>query len=250
MTRISLNKVVIDFPVPALRARSLKSILIGKVKNVGGNLRDSGTVVPVVRALDGIDLELKEGDRLGLVGPNGAGKTTFLRVLSGVYPPVAGSIEISGSLVPMFDIGIGLDDESTGFENIVTRGLIMGLSEREIDERLDDIADFSELGPYLHMPIRTYSAGMTLRLMFSIATSIQGNIVLMDEWISVGDQSFKDKANARLRALTDKAGILVIASHDSHFLRETCNLGLHLEEGKIKNFGPVDEVISEYQQQS
>jgi len=124
-------------------------------------------------------------------------------------------------------------------------GLLLGLSSREIERKTGEIAAFSELGEYLHLPVRTYSAGMTLRLMFAIATSIEGNVVLMDEWLAVGDSSFRRKANERLKAIAARAGILVIASHDEHILRDTCTLGMRLEAGKVKQFGPIGEVLAE-----
>ena len=143
----------------------------------------------------------------------------------------------------MFDIGIGFDHEATGYENIFLRGMMMGLTRRQIADRTDEIAAFSELGEYLDLPLRTYSAGMTLRLMFSIATSVGGDIILMDEWISVGDESFQSKAQKRMLDVTGKAGILVIASHDPNTLLQHCNLGMRLEKGRVADFGPIEKVL-------
>jgi ABC-2 type transport system ATP-binding protein len=147
--------------------------------------------------------------------------------------------------VPMFDIGLGFDDEGNGYENIYIRGLIMGLTREQIAAKMPEIAEFSELGGYLDLPVRTYSAGMSLRLMFAIATSLEGDIILMDEWLAVGDAEFRHKANARLRKLTEGAGILVLASHDMSLLRETCTLGMHIEAGKVRNFGKIGDVIAD-----
>lgn len=180
---------------------------------------------------------------MGLIGPNGSGKTTLIRALAGVYDPSAGRIRADGVIVPMFDIGLGFDDEGTGYENIYIRGLIMGLTKEQISKRIDEIAEFSGLGEYLDMPIRTYSAGMSLRLMFAIATSVQGDIILMDEWLTVGDAEFRQKANARLRQLTEQSGILVLASHDTDLLRQTCNVAMYLANGKMCHFGKVDDVL-------
>jgi ABC-2 type transport system ATP-binding protein/lipopolysaccharide transport system ATP-binding protein len=212
---------------------------------VGGNVSKSDGSFQLVRALENISFSLKEGDRLALVGPNGAGKTTLIRVLAGIYEPSYGDLEVVGRRVPMFDIGLGLDEEASGYENIMVRGLILGLSPKEIAERTAEIAEFSELGAYLELPIRTYSSGMLLRLMFAIAVTINGDIILMDEWIAVGDASFRLKTHARLQEITAKSGIVVLASHDMEMLRETCNLGLHLEGGRVRGFGKLDDVLAE-----
>src|SRR5258706_6704455 len=227
-----------------MRARSLSAVAVEKARSIGGRIVSEGSNVTVVRALDQVSFTLGKGDRLGLVGPNGAGKSTLIRVLADIYAPTAGKVERQGTLVPMFDIGIGFDPEATGYENIMLRGMMMGLTRREILERTDEIAAFSELGEYLDLPIRTYSAGMTLRLMFSIATSVAGDIILMDEWISVGDESFQTKAQKRMLEITGKAGILVVASHDPNTLLQHCNLVLQLEKGRVVDFGPIEKVLS------
>ncbi len=214
MPSIVVENLTIDIPVLSIRSRSLRTIAVAKARAIGGKIIDSGSHISVVRALDQVSFTLGRGDRLGLIGPNGAGKSTLLRVLADIYAPSAGRVERRGTLIPMFDIGIGFDQEATGYENIMLRGMMMGLTRREIVARTEEIAAFSELDAYLDLPLRTYSAGMTLRLMFSIATSVAGDIILMDEWISVGDESFQGKAQKRMLEITGKAGILVIASHD------------------------------------
>jgi len=244
MTSITLENLCVDFPVTSLRGHSLKTIMIEKARRIGGRIVDSSTSTVAVRAIDNVTLRLREGDRLGLVGHNGSGKTTLLRVIAGIFTPSSGRAEIVGKCVSMFDIGIGIDAEATGYENIYMRGLILGLSEREIVAKTREIAEFSELGNYLELPVRTYSSGMAMRLMFSIATAVEGNIVLMDEWIAVGDEHFRAKANARLQEVTTRAGILVIASHDPGLLLNTCNLGLQMEAGRIKAFGPIRDVLN------
>ena len=244
MPSIVVKNLTIDIPVLSIRAQSLRTIAVAKARAIGGRIIDSGTQINVVRALDQISFTLGKGDRLGLIGPNGAGKSTLIRVLADIYTPSAGEIERQGTLIPMFDIGIGFDHEATGYENIFLRGMMMGLTRREIADRTDEIAAFSELGEYLDLPIRTYSAGMTLRLMFSIATSVAGDIILMDEWISVGDESFQSKAQKRMLEITGKAGILDIASHDPNVLLQHCNLGMRLEKGRIADFGPIERVLN------
>src|SRR5258708_5978590 len=244
MSSIVVENLTIDIPVLSMRARSLRAVAVEKARSIGGKIVYNGSHVTVVRARVEISFTLGRGDRLGLIGPNGAGKSTLIRVLADIYAPSTGKVERQGTLTPMFDIGIGFDQEATGYENIVLRGMMMGLSRREIADRSDEIAAFSELGEYLDLPIRTYSAGMTLRLMFSIATSVAGDIILMDEWISAGDESFQNKAQKRMLEITGKAGILVIASHDLNTLRQHCNLGMRLEKGRIADFGPIERVLS------
>ena len=245
MARLILENVNVDIPIPSMRARSLRTVAIAKARAIGGQIINSGTEISVMRALENVSFSLKDGDRLGLVGPNGAGKTTLIRVLSDVYQPTAGVYRREGTLVPMLDLNLGFDDEATGSENIFMRGLMIGLSRKEIESRVEEISAFSELGEYLGLPLRTYSQGMRLRLMFAIAVTVSGDIVLMDEWISVGDESFKHKAQERLQEVIGRAGILVIASHDNAILRENCNLALRLEKGRITAFGPINEVIGE-----
>jgi len=199
-----------------------------------------------VQALRDINLDLRSGDRLGLVGHNGAGKTTLLRVLAGIYHPTAGAIRCEGLRMPLTDIQVGQDDEATGYEMILMRGLLMGLKRSEIEEKVEEIAEFSELGKFLELPIRTYSSGMALRLFFSIATSITADIILMDEWIAAGDEAFIKKASARLQMLVDRAHIIVIASHSRATLQRICTRGLLLEAGRIKRSGTLDEALEAY----
>ena len=149
----------------------------------------------------------------------------------------------------MFDIGLGLDEEGSGYENIYIRGLILGLAPKAIASKVEEIAAYSELGKFLEMPIRTYSEGMRLRLVFAIATSIEGDIILMDEWIAVGDANFRRKTHERLRDKAFGSGIVVLASHDTSLLREMCNVGLHIESGTVKRFGPLEEVLTSLEQE-
>lgn len=184
-----------------------------------------------ITALDGVSFELKAGDRLGLVGSNGAGKTTLLKVLYGIYEPSAGRVEINGRVDALFNINLGFRGEATGRRNIELRGLINGWSPEEIEARMEEIIEFSELGNFIDMPFKSYSQGMAARLAFSIATAMEPEILLMDEWIGAGDPAFQEKARARMAELAEKAGIIVLASHNHALLKKTCNKVLTLEAG-------------------
>jgi ABC-2 type transport system ATP-binding protein len=245
MPLIEARNVGIEFPVAPPNAKSFRHLALRTVSRVGGKVLKNEGSFRFVQALDDVSFTLRRGDRLGLLGHNGAGKTTLIRVLAGIYEPTRGSLHMVGRNVPMFDIGLGMDEEATGYENIRIRGLILGLTPEEIEERVAEIAEFAELGDYLELPIRTYSSGMLLRLVFSIAASIHGDIILMDEWIAVGDAQFRKKTHDRLQSITEQSGIVVLASHDHGLLRDTCNLGLHLEGGRVRAFGPLDDVLKE-----
>jgi lipopolysaccharide transport system ATP-binding protein len=199
-----------------------------------------------IEALRDLDLNVVAGDRLGIVGHNGSGKSTLLRLLSGIYEPSTGSIERSGSIASLVDISLGINGENTGRENIFLRGKLMGLSKKEIDAKIDEIIDFSELGDYINLPVRIYSSGMLLRLAFSVSTSITADILIMDEWLSVGDGAFADRASARLSGLVDESEILIIASHDRDLIEKTCNKVVWLEHGHIKKIGATREITTEY----
>ena len=183
-------------------------------------------------ALNNITLDLKDGDRLGVMGPNGAGKSTLLRTLAGVYHPTSGSIEVKGRISSLIDINLGMDHEASGYENIRMRGIMMGLSLKQIKSMEEDIADFSGLSGFLHMPIRTYSSGMHMRLGFAVSTSIEADIILMDEWLSVGDSEFILKAEKRLENFIGRSSILIIASHSEDLIKKTTNQILLLEHRK------------------
>jgi ABC-type polysaccharide/polyol phosphate transport system ATPase subunit len=243
---INLKNVSIEFPIYGGASRSLKKAAVAAA--VGGLLgRDKGgETFSIVKALTDVSLSLKEGDRLALVGHNGAGKTTLLRAMAGIYRPVRGRISVSGRRVPLFDIGIGISEEATGYENIFLRGILLGLSRKEIDDRVDSIAEFSGLGDYLNLPVRIYSSGMLLRLMFSIATSTEPEILLMDEWLSAGDSAFMEQANKRMTSLVEKAGVLVLASHNPTLLRDVCNRAVLMKAGSVVEEGSVDAILTKY----
>lgn len=231
MTRIAAENMSVEFPIYGLKGRSLKTAMIRTA--TGGLLARDATERVVVRALAGLSFSIEEGDRVGLVGHNGSGKTTLLRVIAGAYEPVHGSIDVSGRVASMLSIFLDIDPEATGYENIFLRAAIMGMRVRDIPPLVQDICDFSELGDFVDMPIRTYSTGMMMRLAFAISTCVPADIILMDEWLAVGDAEFREKAQQRLRRLLDQAKILVLASHDERLIRDNCNRILRLDHGQL-----------------
>ena len=194
-----------------------------------------------VRALQGIDFTLNPGDRLGVVGSNGSGKSTLLRALYGVLEPVEGSISIEGRVDALFNIGLGFRPEASGRRNIMLRGLINGISRDQIKDRMDEIIEFSGIGDFIDMPLKSYSQGMSARLAFSVATCLNPEILLMDEWIGAGDASFQAKARERMNELASSAGIIVLASHNGGLLQKTCTHILELHEGEIVRYCAVGE---------
>ncbi|HIU74229.1 MAG TPA: ABC transporter ATP-binding protein [Candidatus Aphodousia faecipullorum] len=231
MAHIIFEHVNIDFPIYNAKNRSLKNTVMQAA--TGGRV-SFGAEGTVIRSLEDVSFEIHEGERVGLIGHNGAGKSTLLRALSNVYVPTAGRAEIVGEIGSLVDIGLGIDGEATGRENIFIRGALLGLKRKEIEEQFDEIVEFSELGEFINMPVRTYSSGMHLRLAFAVATIIRPEILLMDEWLSVGDAAFNEKAEKRLNDLVQSSRILVIASHSRKLIERTCNRALWFEHGRLR----------------
>jgi len=231
MASIELKKVSVEFPVFSWHGRSIKHEIVSHA--VGGIIGSKQIIAQTVSALKHIDLEVKEGDRIGIVGHNGAGKTTLLRTISGIYHPTSGGIRVEGHIHSLIDIMLGVDHEATGRENIYLRGLIMGLSKKKIQSYEKEIIDFSELDSFIDLPIRTYSTGMVMRLAFAIATVVSADIIIMDEWLSVGDAEFRHKAQTRLYQLITASKILIVATHDEGLVKKLCNRRVKLEHGKI-----------------
>jgi ABC-type polysaccharide/polyol phosphate transport system ATPase subunit len=244
VAHIVLNKVSVNLPIFNASTRSLKNRLIGL--GTGGRIVQEGRNHTFVEALVDVSIDLRDGDRLGIIGNNGAGKTTLLRVLAGVYQPSSGTIERSGRVATLFDISTGMDVESTGYENIFLRGLYMGLSPSEINALTPQIAEFSDLGDFLEMPVRTYSAGMQMRLAFAVATSVTADILLLDEWLTVGDAAFMHKARERMDEVVGQSNILVVASHDLHLIANTCNKALVMQRGHVGMLGDTAAVLEDY----
>jgi len=199
----------------------------------GGILAHDAQDRVTVRALDNISFQFKEGDRVGLLGHNGAGKSTLLRLLAGIYEPSQGHLETYGSISSMLNISLGMDYEATGIENIYLRGHLMGVPPKKMHSLIDEISDFTELGDYLHLPMRTYSSGMAMRLAFAVSTSVEADIILMDEWLSVGDVSFVEKAKKRLDKMVSNSKLIVLASHSKELIESQCNKVFQLDHGKL-----------------
>ncbi|MDL2410590.1 ABC transporter ATP-binding protein [Rhizobium calliandrae] len=244
MSSLILENVTVDFPIYNAKGRSLKSQVMSLA--TGGTIGSNSDGVVVIRGLDDINVNLHEGERLGLVGHNGSGKTTLLRVMSGVYHPTVGSIAIKGKCTSLINISLGIDPEATGRENIGIRGALLGFSRKEMAAKQAEIEEFSELGNFLSMPVRTYSTGMQLRLAFSISTVIEPEILIMDEWLAAGDEGFQTKANERLHQLVNQTKILIIASHSKELLVKNCSRILWLEHGKVKMDGDAETVANAY----
>jgi len=197
-------------------------------------------------ALNSLSFSLTAGERLGLLGRNGAGKSTLLRALAGVYPPTHGKLEVRGSVAAVFNISLGFVPEATGYENIFLRGAMLGLPFDELREMVPDIVAFSGLGDWMHEPIQRYSSGMALRLAFAITTSVESEILLLDEWLGAGDADFIARAKARMSERVERSRILVLATHNVRLMREQCDTGLVLSGGEEQFHGPIEEAIEHY----
>jgi len=244
---VSARDLCVDFPIFTNSSRSMKNMVLRAT--TGGRIaRDAGSA-SYVRSLDHLNFEIRAGERIGLTGHNGSGKTTLLRTLCGVYAPTAGALTVKGRVVSLLDINLGMDPDGTGYENILMRGIVMGLTPRQISARLDDIAEFTDLGEYLAMPIRTYSSGMQMRLAFAVSTSVDADVLLMDEWLSVGDAEFQAKAANRLSELVDRTPILVIATHSMELVEKVCTRVLELSHGRLIGDRALDRQANVPEQQ-
>ncbi len=243
MAGISVRNVTVDFPLYHGSSRSLKKTVFAAASGRVGQDRQHRVVV---QALSGVSFALGSGDRLGLVGNNGAGKTTLLRVLAGIYEPVAGEVTIAGSVTALLDPNLGMNQDLTGRENVLLRGLYGGLSPPAIRRLEEDVRDFAELGDFLDLPVRLYSSGMMVRLGFALATAIRPQVLLMDEWFLAGDAAFMEKARERLESMVRGAEILVLSSHMGPVLQAWCTRVIWLEQGRIRMDGPAEPVLEQY----
>jgi ABC-type polysaccharide/polyol phosphate transport system ATPase subunit len=245
MAKVVLENVRVDFPIYATQ-RNLRTAIFQRA--TGGLIQRQGKKQDriVVKALAGVSMTLEDGDRLGLIGHNGSGKSTLLKVIAGIYEPIEGRLMVEGRVTPLFEMMPGLDPEDSGYENIITAGLLLGLSREEIESRMPEIGEFSELGEYLSLPVRTYSTGMVMRLGFALVTNLDPGILLMDEGIGAGDARFARRAERRLTDFIGRSRILVVASHSPALIRSICNKAALIAAGRILAIGPVEGVFDEY----
>jgi homopolymeric O-antigen transport system ATP-binding protein len=244
LASILLDTVTVDFPIYGSHRSWRHDLFAG---TAGGAIVPGRTArQQVVRALDGITLRIEQGDRLGLIGRNGAGKSTLLRALAGVYAPTSGRLVVEGHISSLFTTAPGLDIDDTGSENIVTCGLFLGMSRSEIARKTSEIEALSELGEYLSLPVRTYSAGMMTRLGFAIATSLDPEILLLDEGLGAGDAKYAERMTHRVTSLVERSSILVLATHADSLIREMCNKAVLLEQGRVVIAGDIDAVLARY----
>jgi ABC-type polysaccharide/polyol phosphate transport system ATPase subunit len=241
---IRLRDVSVEFPVYSGGSRSLRRLLLQST--LQGNLGKDKHDRISVHALSGIDLDIGHGERLALIGANGAGKSTLLKVLAGIYQPTRGRVQSVGRVSALLTSSVGVSPDATGRENIVMRAMYMDVRPREVRTRIDEIVEFTELGHYIDMPVRTYSAGMIIRLCFAVATAFPPEILLMDEWLSAGDASFLAKARQRMETFVARSSLVVLASHALPLLQEWCTRAVLLEHGRIVADGAVDDIAKLY----
>jgi ABC-type polysaccharide/polyol phosphate transport system ATPase subunit len=242
MARIELDNVSLTFRVRQDQVLTLKEFLVKRL------FRPSFSPRLSVEAIKELSLKVRQGERLGIIGHNGAGKSTLLKLLAGIYPPTAGTRVVEGKICSLFDISLGFELEATGWENIKFRGYLQGETPKSIRRKIKDIGEFSELGKFLDTPVRYYSAGMMVRLAFSIATAIEPEVLLIDEALGAGDMNFQQKARQRMREIIARAHLMVVVSHDLTTLEELCDRIVWMDHGRIRGDGKPDEVISAYKE--
>lgn len=242
MPEILLDRVSIIYPIHGRHRGG--QVGDAQMDGAGSLIQDRSQKGRGIVALSDISLHIKTGSRVGLIGRNGSGKSTLLRTIAGVYPPTHGRIEVHGAIAGLFSVGLGMRPEASGYRNIELAGLLAGFSKQEVAEKLPAIAEFTELGEYLHMPVRTYSNGMAMRLKFACGTAFNPDILLMDEWLGAGDPEFRKKAQRRMAELVERAGILLLASHSHKQIRNNCERAVWLDRGVMRAYGPSDEVVA------
>jgi lipopolysaccharide transport system ATP-binding protein len=238
MAHIILRNVDLSFQVNAIKHDTFRSALVRFLRR--GTPR-------TIKTLQSISVRIESGERVGLIGHNGAGKTTLLKVMAGIYPPQHGQVLTDGHVCPLFEVVTGFEWDASGWENIRTRALLLGLAPREIDRRLDEIGAFTQLGEFLDIPVRHYSAGMHLRLAFATSTAVDPEILLLDEVMAAGDVSFMERARDRMNGLMERASIVVFATHSLDVLPRFCERTILIDHGRIVADGPTEEVVRLYQ---
>lgn len=241
--KISINNLSLSYPVFDVKSRSLKANFVRLT--TGGNISSDSKLV-TVDALHDINLELEQGDRLALIGHNGAGKSTLLKVMAGIYEPQVGTVKVNGHVASLLDIFLGVNPESSGRENIYSRGMLLGFTKKQISEIIDEVIDFTELADFIDLPVRTYSSGMAIRLAFAISTAVKPDILLLDEVIGAGDERFIEKARSRIGDLIESVGIMVFSSHSEADVKQFCNKGVVISAGHIIFAGSIEECFSYY----
>ena len=244
MPSIKIKNLTVEFEVYGLNSRSLKKTVLRHA--TGGRIAQGTNDTIRVRAIDNLTLDIEAGDRIGVMGHNGSGKSTLLRAMAGIYKPTSGSVKLEGRVGTLIDPIAGMDINATGVENIYLRGYVLGMTKRHIDKTIDEIIDFSELENFIHFPVKTYSSGMFSRLAFAISSSIESDILLIDEAIGTGDASFQSKIQTRLNNLLERSNILVLASHMPTLMKAVCNKGVFFNSGKMVGPGPIDEIEAAY----
>ncbi len=240
MARIDIDHASLTFSLRRTRNVTLKEYLLK-----GMFLRSVNPKVPV-RALNNVTLHASDGERIGIIGHNGAGKSTLLKLIAGVYPPTSGTRVVDGRICSLFDISLGFEFEATGWDNIRYRSYLQGETPKTLEHKMHDIAEFTELGDFLDMPVRYYSAGMMVRLAFAIATAVEPEVLLVDEVLSVGDHAFQVKAHARMRELMTRSRLMVMVSHDLASVASLCTRALWMQRGTVSSDGEPDQVVNEY----
>jgi lipopolysaccharide transport system ATP-binding protein len=248
MASINVHGLTVDLPIIGHNGRSIRKFIVNY--RVGGKaLKDKNDTI-IIRAVDNLSFKIQDGERLGLYGHNGAGKTTLLRVLAGIYHPTQGRADVTGSIASLLESSFGLNFDATGKENIALLLTYRGFTKDQIADMRPAIEEFTELNSYLDLPVRTYSSGMLARLGFAVATCFEPEVLLMDEWLGAGDDSFMNKAKERLEAFVDKANVLVLASHSRDLISKICDKVLVLEKGSQVDYGTPEEVFERLDRQA
>lgn len=237
-----MTSVDLHYSALGLADRTLK----GAALNLLAKGRRPNRLIRDIHALKSISLQIRAGERVGLLGHNGAGKSTLLKAIAGLYPPSGGSLEVVGGVRALIEISLGFEPDATGRENILFRGLLMGLTPKQVRALEDEIVAFADIGEFIDYPIKTYSTGMQVRLAFAVSVAVSGEILLLDEIIGAGDATFMEKARARVRKLIEHSQILILASHDFTSLQSMCERGLVLHHGQLIFDGPIADAVATY----